>query len=132
MARRIWIYAGSTLITLTVCWFADSRIATFDTGLLFTDWVWLVPTTFFAALIMRPYWTIVFAGLTAGGVVVMGHSGSVAVEMGRAWSVSDLCAGIGLIGCIVALSAQLIRIFPDALAEARVLGRRARGGAELE
>jgi hypothetical protein len=122
--RRIRVFGLAALCSLAISLGLDDALASFDTNLRLTAWVWLVPALVVAALVMRPVWSVAFAGVAAGGVLALSNSGIVILSHGYTWSVALLLAEAGLIATLLVIAVQTIRIFPNAVAELRDPARR--------
>jgi hypothetical protein len=114
--RRFWVTAlACALIDLA----ASLRFASFDTGVRFSEWWWLLPILACSALIVQPAWGCVVAGVAAGGVIGDSVDGNAIVTAGINWNAADIFTAVGLLGTAVLLAVRLVRIFPTARTELR-------------
>jgi hypothetical protein len=115
--RRLIVFGCVALTGLVVDLAVTASAADFDTGVLYTDWWFVVPALASAALVIRPAWGAAVAGLGAGGVIGLSIDGNAIITAGVNWNAADIFTAVGLVGTAVLLAARMVRIFPDARTE---------------
>ncbi len=119
LERRLTWFLAAVFACLALDLAVTRIFATYDTGARSGQWWWLVPALVAGAVIVRPAWGCVIAGIAAGGVLGSAIDGNAVVSLGLAWNVAWLTGWFGLIGITLMLGAQAVRIFPNAKAELR-------------
>jgi hypothetical protein len=92
--------------------------ASFDTGVRFSEWWWLLPSLACSALIVQPAWGSVVAGVAAGGVIGDSVDGNAIVTHGVNWNAADVFSFVGLVSIAIMLAVRGVKIFPNARVEA--------------
>jgi hypothetical protein len=114
---RLAIFAVVAVAAVVTTTALNAMFATYDTGLHFGGWWFVLPTLVVVALLIRPAWACAFAGLATGGVIDIATDGRVIVSFGASLSAAFVFSAFGLAGTSLAMSVQIIRVFPNAMHE---------------
>lgn len=113
LSTRLLLFVSVTAAAITLDIVARAALTPAYAHPLFHEW-WLLVVLFVGAIIVRPPWGAAPAGLAAGGAVALSIDNQMQRMGGQAWSLGFLFAFAGAITMIALLSAQIVRIVPEA------------------